>query len=145
MWWEVPCQVLAEVRRENTRVAFDYVPILIQILVAFAIAIGVIVISNFVGSKRPTAAKLAPYECGMTPVGQAWRRFPIKFFLTAMLFVLFDVEVIFFVPWMVILRHLRVGGTDYVLFALVEMAVFAGFLMLGYVYIWKKRALEWEA
>jgi len=145
MWLEVSCPVSAEVQRENTRVAFDYVPILIHILVAFAIAIGVIVIANFVGSKRPTAAKLAPYECGMTPVGQAWRRFPIKFFLTAMLFVLFDVEVIFFVPWTVILRHLRVGGIDYVLFALGEMAVFAGFLLLGYAYIWKKRALEWEA
>ena len=125
--------------------AFDYVPILIQVLMAIAIAVGVILISQFLGSKNPTASKLSPYECGMTPVGQAWRRFPIKFFLTAMLFVLFDIEVIFFVPWAAVLRHLRAGGSEYVFFALGEMAVFAGFLALGYAYIIKKRALEWEA
>lgn len=125
--------------------AFDYVPILVQVAVAVAITVGVILISNYVGSRNPTAAKLAPYECGMTPVGQAWRRFPIKFFLTAMLFVLFDIEVIFFVPWAAVLRHLRAGGSEYVLFALGEMAVFAGFLALGYAYILKKRALDWEA
>ncbi len=125
--------------------AFDFVPILIQALVAIIIAVGVIVIAHLIGSRNPTPAKLAPYECGMSPVGQAWRRFPIKFFLTAMLFVLFDIEVIFFVPWAAVLRHLRAGGSEYVLFALGEMAVFVGFLALGYVYILKKRALEWEA
>jgi NADH-quinone oxidoreductase subunit A len=125
-------------------VLFDYVPILIQILIALMVALGVIAISNFIGTKKPTAAKLAPYESGMTPVGMAWRRFPIKFYLTAMLFVIFDVEVIFFYPWAVILRHVKAGGPAYVWFALGEMFVFMAFLLLGYVYILRKRALEWD-
>ncbi|MBI3971173.1 MAG: NADH-quinone oxidoreductase subunit A [Chloroflexi bacterium] len=123
---------------------FDYVPIVIQLLIALAVSGGMLVISNFLGTKRPTAVKLAPYESGMTPVGMAWRRFPIKFYLTAMLFVIFDVEIIFFYPWAVILRHMKAGGGAWVWFGLVEMLVFMAFLLLGYVYVLKKRALEWE-
>lgn len=123
---------------------FDYVPILVQVLIAAGVSLGVIAISNFLGTKRPTAAKLAPYESGMTPVGMAWRRFPIKFYLTAMLFVIFDVEIIFFYPWAVILRHMKAGGMDYVLFGLVEMLVFMAFLLLGYIYVLRKKALEWD-
>ena len=123
---------------------FDYVPILVQLLIAVGVALGVIAISNFIGTKKPSAAKLAPYESGMAPVGMAWRRFPIRFYLTAMLFVIFDVEIIFFFPWAVILRHMKAGGPDYVLFVLAEMLVFMAFLLLGYVYIWKKGALQWE-
>jgi NADH-quinone oxidoreductase subunit A len=125
-------------------VLFDYVPILVQLLIAIGVALGVIAISNFVGTRKPSAAKLAPYESGMTPVGMAWRRFPIRFYLTAMLFVIFDVEIIFFFPWAVILRHMKAGGREYVLFGLAEMLVFMAFLLLGYVYIWKKGALQWE-
>ena len=123
---------------------FDYVPILVQVLVATGVAGGVLLISYFLGTKRPTAAKLAPYESGMVPVGQAWRRFPIKFFVTAMLFVLFDIEVIFFFPWAVILRHIKGTGQQYIWFVVAEMLVFIAFLLLGYVYILKRRALEWE-
>ena len=123
---------------------FDYVPILIQVLVATGVAGGVLLISYFLGTKRPSAAKLAPYEFGMVPVGQAWRRFPIKFFVTAMLFVLFDIEVIFFFPWAVILRHIKGAGEQYIWFIVAEMLVFIAFLLLGYVYILKRRALEWE-
>lgn len=129
---------------------FDYVPILIQLLIAIGVALGVVVISNFVGSKKPTAAKLAPYESGMTPVGMAWRRFPIRFYLTAMLFVIFDIEIIFFFPWAVYLRHIKEAGAAagmewaYVSFILAEMMVFIAFLLLGYLYIWKKGALTWE-
>ena len=123
---------------------FDYVPILVQVVVAGGVAGGVLLISNFLGTKRPTAAKLAPYESGMTPVGQAWRRFPIKFYVTAMLFVLFDIEVIFFFPWAVALRHLKANGQAFIWFIVVEMLVFVAFLLLGYVYILKRRALEWD-
>ena len=123
---------------------FDYVPILIQIGVALLVALGVVAISNFVGTKRPTPAKLVPYESGMVPVGMAWRRFPIKFYVTAMLFVIFDVEIIFFYPWAVILRFMKAGGPAYVAFGLVEMLVFMAFLLLGYVYILRKKALQWE-
>jgi NADH-quinone oxidoreductase subunit A len=129
---------------------FDYVPILVQLLIAVGVAMGVILISNFLGTKKPTAAKLAPYESGMTPIGMAWRRFPIRFYLTAMLFVIFDIEIIFFYPWAVFLRHAKEAGyaagdpTGYVWFVLAEMLVFMAFLLLGYVYIWKKGALRWE-
>lgn len=123
---------------------FDYVPILVQVMVAFGVAMGVILISNFLGTKRPSAAKLAPYESGMAPVGMAWRRFPIKFYLTAMLFVIFDIEIIFFYPWAVMLRHVRVNGPGFVWFIVAEMMVFVAFLLLGYVYILKRRALEWD-
>lgn len=123
---------------------FDYVPILIQLLIAVMVALGVIAISNFLGTKKPTAAKLMPYESGMTPVGTAWRRFPVRFYLTAMLFVIFDVEVIFFFPWAVFLRHAKAGGEAFIMFILAEMLLFMAFLLLGYVYIWKKGALTWE-
>jgi NADH-quinone oxidoreductase subunit A len=129
---------------------FDYVPILIQLIIAIGVALGVIAISNFVGTKKPSAAKLAPYESGMAPVGMAWRRFPIRFYLTAMLFVIFDVEIIFFYPWAVFLRHAKAAGVaagmefQYVWFILFEMLVFIAFLLLGYVYIWKKGALTWD-
>jgi NADH-quinone oxidoreductase subunit A len=129
---------------------YDYVPILIQLLIALVVAMGVILISNFVGTKKPTAAKLAPYESGMAPIGMAWRRFPIRFYLTAMLFVIFDVEIIFFFPWAVFLRHAKATGAavgnelGYVLFILAEMLVFMAFFLLGYLYIWRKGALKWE-
>ena len=123
---------------------FDFMPILVQVLIATMVALGVIAISNFLGTKRPTPAKLAPYESGMVPVGMAWRRFPIKFYLTAMLFVIFDVEIIFFYPWAVSLRFMKQGGSGLIWFGLVEMLVFMAFLLLGYVYVLKKRALEWE-
>jgi NADH-quinone oxidoreductase subunit A len=122
----------------------DYVPILVQILLALGVALAVIALSRFLGTRKPSPAKLAPYESGMAPVGIAWRRFPIRFYLTAMLFVIFDIELIFFVPWAVLLRHARAGGTDFAIFFLAEMGVFAAFLLLGYVYILRKRALEWE-
>ncbi len=123
---------------------FDFMPILVQVLIATGVALGVIAISNFLGTKRPTPAKLAPYESGMVPVGMAWRRFPIKFYLTAMLFVIFDVEIIFFYPWAVSLRFMKQGGSSVIWFGLIEMLVFMAFLLLGYVYVLKKRALEWE-
>ena len=123
---------------------FDYVPILIQVLIALGISLSVIAISNFLGTRKPTPEKLAPYESGMVPVGMAWRRFPIKFYLTAVLFVIFDVEIIFFYPWAVILRHMKAGGGAYVAFGLIEMLVFMAFLLLGYIYILKKGALEWD-
>ena len=129
---------------------YDYVPILIQLLIALFVALGVILISNFVGTKKPNAAKLAPYESGMAPIGMAWRRFPIRFYLTAMLFVIFDIEIIFFYPWAVFLRHAKAAGNvagnemAYVTFILAEMLVFMAFLLLGYVYIWKKGALTWD-
>jgi NADH-quinone oxidoreductase subunit A len=78
-----------------------------------------------------------PYESGMRPIGPGHRRMPVRFYLVAVLFILFDIEVVFFLPWAVVFRQLG-------LFGLVEMLIFIGILLVGYVYVWKKGALEWE-
>ena len=115
----------------------NYLPILILLVISAALAAFVILLSTFLGPRRPTVRKLQPYESGMTPLGPAQRRMPIKFYLVAVLFILFDIEVIFFYPWAVTFRQLG-------LFGFVEMLVFVGILLIGYVYAWKKGALEWE-
>ena len=115
----------------------NYLPILILLVISAALAAFVILLSTFLGPRRPTLRKLQPYESGMTPLGPAQRRMPVKFYLVAVLFILFDIEVIFFYPWAVTFRQLG-------LFGFVEMLVFVGVLLIGYVYAWKKGALEWE-
>jgi len=114
-----------------------YVPFLILLLFVAANAAGLIILSHFSAPRRPTALKSAPYESGMTPIGPALRRLPVKFYLIAVLFILFDIEVVFFLPFAVVARQLG-------LFALAEMAVFIVILLIGYVYAWRKGALEWE-
>jgi NADH-quinone oxidoreductase subunit A len=118
-------------------VLINYLPILILLVISTALAAFVILLSTFLGPKRPTLRKLQPYESGMTPLGPAQRRMPVKFYLVAVLFILFDIEVIFFYPWAVTFRQLG-------LFGFIEMLVFVGILLIGYVYAWKKGALEWE-
>ncbi len=115
----------------------SYGPILILFLVALGIAAGITTGAATLGPKRPTAAKLAPYECGMSPVGSARQRFPIKFYLFAMLFLVFDIEAAFFYPWAVIFSQLRWYGYF-------EMLLFVIVLFIGYFYILKKGAFEWE-
>ena len=115
----------------------SYLPILILFLIAVFIAVFVIVASSFLGPQRPSKRKLMPYESGMEPIGQAQRRFPVKFNLVAMIFILFDIEVIFFFPYALVYRRLGVGG-------LVEMGTFLLILLIGLLYIWKRGALEWE-
>jgi NADH-quinone oxidoreductase subunit A len=115
----------------------SYLPILVLIAVALAFALGSVVISRLVGQKKPTPVKLAPYECGMPPVGTARDRFSIKFYIIAMLFILFDIEAVFLYPWAVVFKKLG-------MFGFVEMGVFIAILLIGYVYVWKKGALEWE-
>jgi NADH-quinone oxidoreductase subunit A len=114
-----------------------YIPILMLMIVAVAIAAGMLVASRFLGPQKPEPVKLQPYECGMTPIGSARVRFSIKFYLIAMLFILFDVEAIFLYPWAVVHRYLG-------LFGLVEMAVFVAILVVGYIYIWKRGGFEWD-
>jgi NADH-quinone oxidoreductase subunit A len=122
---------------EQVDVLINYFPILILLVISTVLAAVVILLSTFLGPRRPTQRKLQPYESGMTPLGPAQRRMPIKFYLVAVLFILFDIEVIFFYPWAVVFRQLG-------LFAFIEMLVFVGILLVGYVYAWKKGALEWE-
>lgn len=115
----------------------NYIPIAILIVFSTALAIVVIVLGHTFGPKRPTESKSMPYESGMTPIGPGTRRVPVHFYLIAVLFILFDIELVFFLPWAVVFRKLG-------LFALLEMFVFVGILLVGFIYAWKKGALEWE-
>ncbi len=115
----------------------NYLPILVLLVISTVLAAVVILISTFLGPRRPTPRKLQPYESGMTPLGSAQRRMPIRLYLVAVLFILFDVEIIFLYPWAVTFRQLG-------LFGFIEMVIFVAILLVGYVYAWKKGALEWE-
>jgi len=115
----------------------EFAPIGALILLSTLVAVLLLSVSRLLGPHRPTFRKGVPYESGMKPIGPALRRMPIKFYLIAVLFILFDVEVIFFLPWAVVFRQLG-------LFALIEMFVFIIILLVGYIYAWKKGALEWE-
>ena len=115
----------------------DYLPIAILLGVSTVLAIAMVVLGQILGPRRDTPEKLMPYESGMTPIGTAVRRMPVRYYLIAVLFVLFDIEVIFLLPYAVVLRKLG-------LFGLIEMLVFVMILLIGYVYVWKKGALEWE-
>jgi NADH-quinone oxidoreductase subunit A len=115
-----------------------YTPILILTLFIFVFATGSFVGSKLLAPSRPTPAKLAPYECGIEPVGiDVSEPFPVKFYVIAMLFIVFDVESVFLFPWAVVFRNLGRGG-------ILEMAGFVAFLLAGYVYVWKRGGLEWE-
>jgi NADH-quinone oxidoreductase subunit A len=114
-----------------------YAPILVMFLIALFIAVFVIVVSSILGPKKDTARKLAPYESGMEPIGAAIRRIPVKFYVVAMLFIVFDIEVVFFFPFALVFRALGAPG-------LVAMGVFFLVLVVGFIYEWKKGALRWE-
>ena len=115
----------------------DYLPIAILLGVSTGLAIALVTLGQILGPRKDTPEKLMPYESGMIPIGTAVRRMPVRFYLIAVLFVLFDIEVIFLLPYAVVLRKLG-------LFGLIEMLVFVMILLVGYVYVWKKGALEWE-
>jgi NADH-quinone oxidoreductase subunit A len=119
----------------------DYLPILLMFIVAGGFAVGNIFLSQFVGQRKSTRTKLMPYECGKDPVGSARERFSVKFYLIAMIFILFDIEVIFLVPWAVVAKSIgaQVGRT----FVYVEMMIFIGLLLVGYIYVVKKGAFDW--
>ena len=114
-----------------------YLPIILLILIAIAFGLGSVVFSSLIGQKKYSKVKMAPYECGCEPVGTAHERFPIKFYLIAMLFILFDIEAAFLYPWAILYKKLGAFG-------LVEMGLFIVILFVGYIYVWKKGALEWE-
>jgi NADH-quinone oxidoreductase subunit A len=114
----------------------EYLPIVVLIILAVGLAILVVAIGHAFGPHRPTSRKSLPYESGMRPIGPGTRRMPVRFYLVAILFILFDIEVVFFLPWAVVFKQLKVFG-------LVEMFLFILILLVGYVYAWKKGALEW--
>lgn len=119
----------------------SYLPLLIHFILAGALAGALVFLSWLIGYRKPTRAKLSPYECGMTPIGDARERFSVKFYMVAMLFILFDVEAVFLYPWAIILKDLKRMGQG--LFGLSEMFVYIGIVLVGYWYIWKKGALDW--
>jgi NADH-quinone oxidoreductase subunit A len=115
----------------------EYVAIALMIVLATVVALIAIGLGYLFGPKKESAAKSMPYESGMNPYGEGTRRMPIRFYLIAVLFILFDIEVVFFLPWAITFRKLGIFG-------LIEMVVFIIVLLVGYVYAWKKGALEWE-
>jgi NADH-quinone oxidoreductase subunit A len=123
---------------------YDYLPILLMFIVAGGFAVGNILLSQLVGQRKSTRTKLMPYECGKDPVGSARERFSVKFYLIAMIFILFDIEVIFLVPWAVVFKTL--AGPAYGLRTLVysEMMLFVTLLLAGYIYVIKKGAFDWS-
>ena len=120
----------------------DYIPLMIILIVAVGLASVLVGLSWILGPKKPSAAKLAPYECGVTPVGSARERFPVKFYLIAMLFIVFDIETVFLYPWAV--TFTRWNSHALQVFSLMEMVVFIIILFVGYIYVWQKGAFEWE-
>jgi NADH-quinone oxidoreductase subunit A len=122
---------------------YDYLPILLMFVVAAGFAVGNILLSQFVGQRKRTRTKLMPYECGKDPVGSARERFSVKFYLIAMIFILFDIEVIFLIPWAVVFKSLAAQGAAMRQFVYLEMMVFIGLLLVGYIYIRRKGAFDW--
>ncbi|MGO8670073.1 MAG: NADH-quinone oxidoreductase subunit A [Capsulimonadaceae bacterium] len=119
----------------------QFLPLLVLLIFGVLLALVLVGLSWILGPKKPSADKLGPYECGVTPVGSARERFPVKFYLIAMLFIVFDIETVFLYPWAVI--YTRVPHAMQ-LFELAEMIVFVVILFVGYLYVWKKGAFEWE-
>ena len=115
----------------------EYLPILIALLFAVAFVVAVIIVSTLIVPMRPSPSKNSPYESGVDPVGDARQRFHVRFYLVAVLFVLFDIEAVFLYPWAVSFRQLGLYG-------LIEMALFIVILFVGYVYLLKRRALQWD-
>lgn len=117
-----------------------YLPILVLFGVALLLPIAFLVLTHLIGPRNPNARKLDVYESGMPPVGDAHPRFTVKFYIIAMLFILFDIEIVFMYPWAVIYKKWITAGP----FLLIEGLVFIAILLVGYAYAWKKGALEWE-
>jgi NADH-quinone oxidoreductase subunit A len=121
---------------------WNYLPLMLQILAVSGLAVGMVGASWLIGRHRNSRTKLGTYECGMEPVGDARGRFTVRFYMVAMLFILFDVEVVFMVPWAVIYRDLPKMGLPR-MFGFWEMLVYLGFVAVGLFYVWKKGILNW--
>jgi NADH-quinone oxidoreductase subunit A len=124
-------------KARESRVLGEYVPILLFLAVAAAVGVVLLILGTLLGPRRAGDDKLSPYECGFEAFEDAHMQFDVRYYLIAILFIAFDLEIAFVFPWAVIFRSLGMTG-------LVEMGIFLGLLVLGYVYVWKKGALEWE-
>ena len=115
----------------------EYLPTLLFLIVATGIGVSLMVIGRFLGPRRPDAQKLSPYECGFEAFEDARMKFDVRYYLIAIQFIVFDLEIIFIMPWTLVFQELGAR-------ALVTMGLFVGMLFLGFIYVWKKGALEWE-
>ena len=113
-----------------------YFPVVVQIVIAIAVAAGLIGASTLLGKRGHSPLKDTPYESGMAPVGSARERFSVKFYLVGMIFILFDIEAVFLYPWAVVYRDLK-------MFGFFEMLIFVALVLVGFFYVWKKGALDW--
>jgi len=116
-----------------------YLPVALVILFALGFAVSAIILSHFIGKKKPNPAKFEPYECGIPPVGDARIKFSVKFYPLALLFLLFDIETIFILIWAYVFKT---PGLDWFLF--IEMGIFILILMVGYIYAWKIGVFDWR-
>jgi len=125
----------------------DYAPIVVMFVVALGFAASQMVVTTLIGPRKRTAVKLMPYECGKDPVGSARDRYSIKFYSVAVIFLLFDIEVLFMVPFAVAFKYLieeqKISGVAFGAVALVEILVFMATLVVGYIYVWKKGTFDW--
>lgn len=130
-------------------VLYDYVPVLVLLAAALGFAGFTFVASALLGRRKPTLVKSEPYECGIRPIGEANRRLSVKYYMVAILFVLFDMETMFILPWALVFRDAAVaGGAEHLfgwqLYSLAVMAFFALVLLVGFIYEWKRGGLEWD-
>ena len=114
-----------------------YVPALLYLGVTMVLVAAILFLSARIGQRKSTREKMLPYECGMDPIGTLEIHFPVKFYVLAMIFIIFDIETVFLYPWAVVFRDLG-------WFGFVEMLAFAGIVLIGLVYLYRKGALEWE-
>jgi NADH-quinone oxidoreductase subunit A len=128
---------LAEWSTELPASMGEYIFILILFGIGFGFAAGNVLLSRFLGPRKPTPEKEAPYECGMPPVGDARERQSVKFYLVAMIFLLFDIEIAFLYPWAMAFRDLKMAG-------LIQVVTFFALLVSGYIYVWRKGAFDWS-
>jgi NADH-quinone oxidoreductase subunit A len=115
-----------------------FFPVLVQIVIAVVVAAALVALSYLIGKRVKDRVKDSPYECGIAPTGSARERFSVKFYLVAIVFILFDIEAVFLYPWAVVYRELK-------MFAFVEMTLFIVLILSGFFYIWKKGALDWSS
>lgn len=119
-----------------------YFSLLVLFGIGIALSGGFVILSQLIGKKRPTPEKMTPYECGVDPISSSRQRYSVRFYLIAMLFILFDIEVVFLYPWAKLFREFVAEGAGKFLFG--EMVFFLGVLTLGLVYVWRRGALEWD-
>jgi len=123
----------------NENLVTGYLPVFLFMMIVVALGAVLMILSQILGRKSPNSEKNSTYECGMVPIKDARQRFDVRFYLVAMLFILFDIEVVFLYPWAVIF-----GKFNPVIFGFIEMILFMAILLFGYIYIWRKGALDWR-